>query len=381
VRYLSIPNSVVSAESLVGDAIGGVEDQDSCVQDLVIFDCTISAGASLGAAIAASHDLTLGGRLDLDVIDALILANSIQITANASITAHVSSGPLFSPAPSADGAFELVIVFDEPTGRISDNLPSSQSTKYLQIGKVVNLSKNGTWNISASSSSYSHYFSFNSTRSQSFVVSVNCNDTYSLLADLDSLSGKLESDGQSSFTVFDSVFLPNASFVQLVPATATRSPLHTALPSETATAGVTAAKTKSQSRLASPSLRITQTSLSASSAIATDSPASTVIPPTFTPASRSNTPNPSTSPNASPIASQSTLATQSASSSPSRSRTPTSPDQKGLSAGAIVGISLGGVGIVALVIVVFFVCGKRSRRADLETLNSTLLSKDVDSPV
>jgi hypothetical protein len=118
VTYLSISNSVISEKSVIsGYGIGNDEGDDSYVQDLVIFDSNISASSVTGPAIVSNHDFTLAGRVsfdftlagrvsfDLEATGTSIQANSTRITSNATITAHVSSGPLFSPAPSTDVAF------------------------------------------------------------------------------------------------------------------------------------------------------------------------------------------------------------------------------------------------------------------------------------
>jgi hypothetical protein len=258
--------------------------------------------------------LVLAGRLNLDFNSTVnsVEAESIQINGNASITARATYGELFSNIPSANGAFELLILYDKPTDSIAQNLPS-EAISYIQVGNV-GLPGNGVWDTCAWSASYSNSFPFNSTQSQSFLVSVHRNETYVLSTALGPFNGVLESGGQSSFPVFnDSVFLPNASFV----------PVSTSLPSSpTATPARSPSDESSQS-----------------------SPIASV---------------PSSSPWQSPAESA-----------------PPHPEAKGLPPGAIVGIVLGLCCIIAVACVALWIYRRAVRPLKSGSLNSSLMGDET----
>jgi hypothetical protein len=234
---LAISNAVVDPRASDYYAIGLGGGYSSSISDISIIDSNITTMSDSGS-IGGSLSLRLGGRVSLALQGSSVSIDAsapIQITPNATIVACIPSGALFNQSPSSSGVIELVIMYGTATQSISRNLPYSPSVSYLQLGKV-NLPVGGSWDICVFSSSYSHCFTLNSSRSQSFLVSVRCQETYVISAAFGSLVGLLETATASSFSVFDDpVFVPQAEFVEIGTPSATSSVTHTPLPTDPCT--------------------------------------------------------------------------------------------------------------------------------------------------
>jgi hypothetical protein len=208
VTRLRISNAVVEAGA---SSIGGGSGSHSTVSDLVIFDSNLSVSNFSGI-----QSLTFGDRVSLDCVGTdVCLETRPSIVPNAVIAVRIRSGRVFSSNTSIgkEGAMGLTIMYDRQTRSISEDLPDSKLFTYVQIGKV-RLPSDWIWDTCIRSESFSHCFSFNSSRSQSFVVFVRRHQIYTLSVVLESLRGRLETETNSSFWVFDDpLFLTEAHFV------------------------------------------------------------------------------------------------------------------------------------------------------------------------
>jgi hypothetical protein len=320
VSRLTISNAIVHAESFsIGSGIGSGIGNYSKVCDVSIIDSEVSALSTSGSAVGGIERIRLGGRLSLDLNCTVVpiqASSLIQIASNAAIVGCGVSPPFFANTPSIDDFIELAIMYDEVTESISANLPYSPSISYLEVGKV-DLPSDSVWGTCAWNSSYSHCFPFNSSRSQSFVVSVQRYETYILSSGSGSVSGRFESDGNSSFRVDDNpIFLPDVEFLQMGTPSATVS--RTPTPTRTVSA----------------------------------SPIRSTIQPTRT-------------------ASNSRSASYTRSASYPRSRTPSpTPPSPGLSTGAIVGITLGGIGLIVIVCLGIWIFHRRQSHPAYDSLDS-----------
>jgi hypothetical protein len=367
VRNLTIVDGLISARSVNGAGIGSgrASRGNSTVLNLTIMNGDITASSSVyGAGIGSGYaeddysyspphslsevaNLTIVGGcinatgksgigrgsvdsdgstevLNLTIAGGVInprssgwspeidIGSPLHISLNATITILSRSSPLFRTTPLASGDYDLAIIYDTTIDSQSENFPFLESTMYIQVGSV-NLPFSGIWDICAWSTSYSHCFKFNSEVSRSFLVSVRSNELYHLSAASGSIAGQFESEGLPFFYVsYSPVFLSDPTFVQM----GTATPKLTAFPT------------------GSPAM--------------TDTPGDT---PTASPGSLS-------SPSQSPLFSPSLVPT---------------PQANPLSTGAIVGITIGGLGIIGIACVLLYMYRKRTRRPEYDTLNSSML--------